>query len=101
MTHSPEDPPRTDADDRPIAEPVLPADDVPEDGEPTPVMGVHLKLEGTDRAEDERPVDPDDEDEWPHGERETDVPDGDEDDPYAPGLGVAGVGDPVEPNEPA
>lgn len=101
MTHSPEDPPRTDADDRPIAEPALPADDVADDDEPTPVMGVQLKLEGSDRAEDERPVGPDDEDEWPHGERETDVPDGDEDDPYAPGLGVAGVGDPVEPNEPA
>jgi hypothetical protein len=101
MSNSPEDPPRTDADDRPIAEPVLPPDDVDEDAGPTPVTGAQLKLEGTDRAEDERPADPDDEDEWPYGERETELPTSDEDDPYAPGLGVAGVGEPAEPNEPA
>jgi hypothetical protein len=100
MISSPEDPPRTDADERPIAAPRVPPDELgedPDEREPAPVSP--LKLEGTDRAEDERPADPDDEDDWPYGEQEAGEP-GERDDPYAPGLGVLGVSDPAEPNEP-
>lgn len=106
----PDGPPRTDADDRPVLDPpVDPVIDDVIDGSDEPLYEpiVHLDIERPDRAEDLRPVDLGDEEDWPHGEvaDEPGVPDYDDldehDDPDAPGLGVLGIGDPAEPNEPA
>lgn len=103
----PDGPPRTDADDRPATADADPV--VPEPEEPSDEPAIHLDIERPDRAEDLRAVDIDDDEDWPHGERcgdrdgvdalEYDEP-GERDDPDAPGLGVLGVGEAAEPNEP-